>query len=498
MRAPIRVAIRVDASPAIGTGHVRRMLALAGALREAGGTVQFVVRDLGLDLGTALDDYPVTLLPAPDGTPVATDIPHGTWAGVDEATDAAQTVAVLESVPGWVIVDSYAFGARWHTAVRLATGARIAAIDDLADRALAADLIVDHNHAVQPSEKYRAVAPETPALIGARHALLGPVYADAPRHAVRDRVESIGIFMGGVDAIGATGIVLDALDGFDGVVEVATTSANPHLAALRARGATLLVDQPDLASFFARHDLQIGAGGGASWERCCVGAPTLLLAVADNQRATVPVLAQIGAVATCAFDVDAIRRTVADLVADPARRRTMADHARTLVDGQGARRVALWMLRDSLSVRAATIEDAPLMFAWRNHPATRGVSRDPAPIAWADHVAWVGRAIADPERTLLIAHVGDTPVGVVRFDRRDAASAEVSLYLDPALHGLGLGQRMLLAGESRLSPLDIHAEVMDGNAGSHGMFARAGYAPNGPNHWIKPAAAAGIEGKTAS
>lgn len=507
------IAIRVDASRSIGTGHVRRMLALADALTRAGASVRFVIRDLGLDLGDMLDGYRVAMLPAPDaavgGAPVMSDIAHGAWAGVDEATDAAQTAAALEGTPDWVVIDSYAFGARWHRAVRAVTGARILAVDDLADRALAADLIVDHNHAIDPADKYRAVAPDTPALIGARYALLGAAYADAPRHVLSDTVDSIGIFMGGVDAVGATAVVLDALAGFTGFagrIEVATTSANPHLADLRARAArdgrvTVLVDQPDLAGFFARHDLQIGAGGGASWERCCIGAPTLLLAVADNQRATVPVLAQIGAVATCAFDVSAIRATVADLIADPARRRAMAEQARTLVDGLGVTRVALRLLRDMLSVRDATPDDAALMFAWRNHPATRGVSRDPAPIAWDDHVAWVERVVADADRTLLIAVVGTIPVGVVRFDPRDAVSCppscEVSLYLDPALHGLGLGQRMVLAGEARLAPLDIHAEVMDGNSGSHGMFARAGYGRSGPNHWIKPATA-GSEGKAAS
>ncbi len=44
-----RIAIRADASAAIGTGHVRRMLSLAKALTDAGAEVVFVTRDLGMD-----------------------------------------------------------------------------------------------------------------------------------------------------------------------------------------------------------------------------------------------------------------------------------------------------------------------------------------------------------------------------------------------------------------------------------------------------------------
>jgi len=34
----------------------------------------------------------------------------------------------------------------------------------------------------------------------------------------------------------------------------------------------------------ADSDLAIGAAGSTSWERCCLGLPTLLIVLAENQR----------------------------------------------------------------------------------------------------------------------------------------------------------------------------------------------------------------------
>ena len=159
---------------------------------------------------------------------------------------------------------------------------------------------------------------------------------------------SIGIFLGGVDALGLSGPVAGALRaaGFAGGIEVVSTSANPALAALRgltgSAGATLSVDRPDLAAFYARHDLQIGAAGGATWERCCIGAVTLACVVADNQREVLG--SAVGA--RCGRDCRRGAGGRADCRGGdgaggaPARRCALSRNARALVDGKGAERVA--------------------------------------------------------------------------------------------------------------------------------------------------------------
>lgn len=498
----MKFAIRVDGSRAIGTGHVRRMISLAKALREMGGDIVFVWRELGLDNGAEFSAAGFRSLrlaaPSQSFTPALGEPPHAGWAEVPASTDAAETVAALanERIER-MIVDSYAFAARWHRTVGDALGVPVAVIDDLADRELLANPVVDHNFAPDHRAKYAGRVPTAARLLGGpRFALLDPSYSSKPRHALHENVKSIGVFMGGVDTANATARVLDAIAaaGFAGETEIVATSANSHLPELIARAQAdprlkISVDLPDLSDFFARHGLQIGAGGGATWERCCIGAPTLGLIVADNQHASLRPLAQAGALAVCdSLDVGALASALDTLIGDSRLRAAFAEASRALVDGLGASRVAAALMQPAITVRAATLEDAERMFTWRNDPAVRGVSRNAQAFGLADHHSWLRTTLASSTRQLFIGEIGGQPVGVIRFDRLVDARREVSLYLDPTYLGLGLGSALLRAGEKAVSGAGgFAATVLPGNPASSKLFAAAGYHELSPGQWIKGA-----------
>lgn len=506
----MRIGVRVDTSSAIGGGHLQRCLSLAHALRDCGAVVQFVLRDLGLDgagqvraAGFAARGLPA---PAPHDAH-DTDVPHGHWAGVAWTVDAGQTCAALSDdaagTPDWVVVDHYAFDARWHRAVADALGCKVAVIDDLADRALAGDLLIDHNVSPDHRSKFAHRWPASaPLLGGPRFALLNPAYAASRRHAVANHVRSIGIFLGSSDPAHLSELAWRAcrtVARFPGPIEVVTTRANPARESLAQAlqgdpQARLIEDLPDLAAFFARHDVQIGAGGGASWERCCIGAPSVLMTVAANQRVVVPQLDALGVAIGLPMnaDVQAVGEAVLELIDGPVeRRQEMSDKAKALVDGMGARRVALSMAAGGARLRPVTLDDVVLTHAWRNHEHTRSVSRASDPIELDAHRDWMAKALTDPRRHLWIACVGRVDVGVVRFDDDPTGrECEVSLYLDPSLQGLGLGSAVLLAGESARTAVDPRAQhfvatVLPQNRASRRMFQRAGYTFAG-DRGVKP------------
>ena len=502
----MRVAIRVDASVEMGVGHVQRSVSLAQALRARRAQISFVTRDLGFGSAAIMHEQgfeDVRVLPASengsnrDGEPLTScpsDIPHGDWARVDQRDDAAQTIAALaQEAPDWVVIDSYSFDARWHETVRLGLGCRIAVIDDLADRQLSPDLLIDHNLHEDHRMKYANVIDrESRLLDGPRFGLLAPAYVTSPKYTYSPKVRSIGIFMGGGDARNFSERMFDAVlaSRFSGEIEIVLNSANSHLARLRERvearrGAFISTDLPDLAGFFARHDLQIGAGGGATWERCCIGVPSVLVITADNQNVVIPqIVARDIAAAPDAPTVGAVARTVRRLIDNPARRRELAENARATVDGFGAARVAVAMLAETLVVRPAVLADVQNLFDWRNAPDNRTMMTNADAMEYADHCAWLDRVLADENRRLFVGEVGGEPVGSIRFDIVNG-TAEVSLHLDPNFHGLGLGPKLLSAGEAASGAVSFIAKVLDKNRPSKLLFARSGYTRIGSENWRK-------------
>jgi UDP-2,4-diacetamido-2,4,6-trideoxy-beta-L-altropyranose hydrolase len=353
----MEVAVRVDASMTIGLGHLKRCLSLAAALAARGAGVRFVARDLGVDVAanTRAAGFACEVLPAPRGAVRPSAVPHAHWAGVDAALDAEQTLQALGPCrPDWVLVDHYSLDAEWHRALASGCGARLAVVDDVADRALAADVLIDHNHSADHRLKYGALLPAEAAILGGpRYALLGPSYATAPRYAFSPQVRSIGIFMGGADAGGHSSGAWRACRehaGFGGRIEIAATHSNPHGAALRAlckadAATTLTLDSPSLEAFFARHDIQIGAGGGATWERCCIGVPTVASAIAENQLSVLVPLRDLGVLRVSSAAPSDLGRELRALIDQPALRESLAQRARQLVDGLGAGRVADYLIQ---------------------------------------------------------------------------------------------------------------------------------------------------------
>jgi UDP-2,4-diacetamido-2,4,6-trideoxy-beta-L-altropyranose hydrolase len=356
----IRAVFRADASVVIGTGHVMRCLTLADALRTRGAQCRFVVRALPGHLGGRIEErgYPVALLPAPAAATVLPVGPpdHAGWAGVSWQQDLAETRAVVSAVD-WLIVDHYAFDARWERGMAEDAG-RIMVIDDLADRPHSASLVLDQNLG-RTGRDYDGLVPDAcRRLIGPRYALLRPEFAALRVASLARRgvagVRHLVIAMGGMDAVDATSTVLRALIWADlpaGLrLSVVMGSRAPSLARVRALATRMpwstdvRVDVRDMAALMAEADLAIGAGGGMTWERCCLGLPGIIVETAANQANAVAAMERAGAALGAgplshpAF-ADRLRAAMSCLL-EPEIRARLSRVSSTVCAGEGAAHVA--------------------------------------------------------------------------------------------------------------------------------------------------------------
>jgi len=296
-RLEIPVAIRVDAGPQIGTGHLMRMLTLADALKQKGARVRFVSRCIPLHLQRTLEGkgHEFMALPAAPMSDVTGDLAHSHWLNVDQMRDAEDTRQALSDVPWeWLIVDHYALDARWEGALR-ACARRIFVIDDLADRTHDCDILLDQNLVETLEMRYVGKVPAgCRTLLGANYALLNPIYEELHDQvpARSGPIRRLLIFFGGADRDNLTGRSLAAflsLKRRDIEVDAVIGSSSPHAAGVRylaSDHANVRVHDhlPTLAPLMAKADLALGATGATSWERLCLGLPSLVVTMADNQH----------------------------------------------------------------------------------------------------------------------------------------------------------------------------------------------------------------------
>lgn len=493
-----QVVFRLDASARIGSGHLMRCLALAAALKARGAVCHVLLRPSAKPWGAQVlaAGHALHWLPEPAPAPTEPDAPpQAAWLGTSQAADANDCLALLRPLPrpDWLVVDHYALDARWERALRPAVG-RILVIDDLADRPHEADLLLDQNFQ-DPAlgDRYAGLlSAGTRCLLGPRHALLREEFVRAPGAALPDRgqpVRQVLVCFGGVAQQAVTLRCVRALAGLPGLVAtvIAPQSLHDELRAAAPAGLSLrlLTHSDQMAALMRDCDLAIGAGGGMLWERFSQGLPGLVLGIADNQRPGIAALLRAGLVcghpdadALADADLQALLRGLLrmdDLRAGQARR------AAELVDGQGAARVARRMLQPALHFRLAEAADAGPLFDWRNHPEVRRYSHDDRPLERAGHERWFAQVLRDPQRCLLIGERDSAPVGVVRFDLREA-SALISVYLVPGQLGAGLGAALIDQACAWLRHQHPHirhidAEIQNRNAASLAAFTTAGFLP---------------------
>ena len=356
----LNVTIRVDSSIHIGSGHVMRCLTLADELKSTcDAEVNFICRDFKGQIGEIIQQrgYSLTLLHELDQIykPTNDDPTHAEWLGVSWEQDSKETINAMKGRKAdWLIIDHYGIEQRWHNKLKPYTN-KIMVIDDLADRKLNCNLLLDQTYGRNAENYQSIVSSNAKLLLGTKYALLRPEFAIMRPKAVDKRnefngVKRILISMGGMDPDNVTGRILETLAQVEWdkslVVDVVLGLDSTYLEYLKNQVAeyqftvNFLSNVNNMAELMFKADLAIGAGGSTSWERCCLGLPTLIVITADNQNEIVHQLEKANTVVSIgrydSIDIVNVARILSDFTHSFSKFSQMSKNAFNICKGNGA------------------------------------------------------------------------------------------------------------------------------------------------------------------
>ncbi len=475
--------IRADASPDIGGGHIMRCLALAEVLIRQGWSVALACSPETVPTISALNISDLDLFVLDNPKNEAADLRNRWPSGID-----------------WLIVDHYHRDSKFEESCR-PWAKNILVIDDLVNRPHDCDLLINPNLSVTEND-YKNLAPlRCRYLFGPNYALLRSEFSKIRPTTIAKRthdLKQILVSFGLTDPINASAKIVQSISvsGLDLSVLVLATDTSPfkdQIVATTSKLAdgTVIFNSTDMANHLVHCDLVIGAAGSSSWERCCLGVPSILVHIADNQIQVARALSEAGAVlylgAADSLSDSYFAAQLQELKQQPEILESLSKAAYRICDGRGSYRVAMELAPEfdangkAITLRPASLDDGKLMLEWQNSPGTRQFSRNPQLIETKNHFSWLDKKLDDYRCLFNMVLRNGVPVGVLRLELLDQEIEknipvyEISIVTAPEFTGQGVGQAALSLGRRLIPEGMLLGEVMKDNLPSNALFKRAGF-----------------------
>ena len=355
----MKIVMRVDASVKIGFGHVMRCLALAEALKSRGAVCEFICREHPGNLIEHISKKGYKTHIIPMGSNKDIDLRYSDWLGASQLEDVQICKDILLAIqPDWLIVDHYALDTAWESELSHCYR-HLMVIDDLADRRHKCRILLDQTLGRSRTDYEPWISNDCTLLSGPEYALLRSEFAALREYSLQRRknfnLKHLLISLGGVDKDNITSKILRSIRNFpfpsDCKILIVLGSSAPWIDDVRELAldmpwcSTVYVDVPFMAKLMADSDLAIGAAGTSAWERCCLGLPTFLVILADNQRNIARRLVDAGA-AILFDDINiGVANNYYDKFISSTNVKVMGNIASSISDGLGTMRVVDSLIR---------------------------------------------------------------------------------------------------------------------------------------------------------
>ena len=493
----MKVFFRVDSSIELGTGHVKRCLTIAKGLKDLG-VIDLVFICSRLE-GNIIDDlsnhsFEVRIIEINPKFNLK-DVQQYRVPEIDilsqvQVVDAEQTVKFLiNENPDILIADSYMIAETWENIVRPYVKSLVV-IDDLANRLHNCDILIDNNFSDNTQAYDLLVPSECRKLCGTKYVLLNRDFLNISNK--RNPIVSINkilvFFSGSTELHPLTISVVNKLQSIepdnlhiDVVVggnaeDVRRVSKN-----ITRPNTTVSGSVPNFAKLMKNANLAIGSGGITNWERCYLGLPAIVVAIAENQVPSSSALSRnkyINYVGELSEETPSkIEELVRQFINDTDLLNKQSLLCQKLVDGKGLRRVLISLLPKSyfsFSLREATSNDVDLYFNWVIDPEVRKSALNISLIKFENHIQWFNKQVISNDAFMYVYECDGLAIGQTRFNIIDGV-AYIDYSIDALARGKGIGYCMLEEAIKRFSNMNnvlIVAEVKKANPASISIFEK--------------------------
>jgi len=353
----MNAAFRVDFSETIGIGHLFRCLTLAKALHEKGISCVFLSRSDDVNSLIEKAGHQLVRLSGKENKNTDTEITHASWLSAGWEQDAEESLKICKKYrPFILIVDHYALDYKWEEVLTDYAEATVV-LDDLVDRKHNCQLLIDSNYLRRAEEYRQLLVKGSEVLAGSEYTLLKPDFAilraqAEHRRKATDTINKVLVFIGGGNPKNTMNSVLSALSQVIWPVQpkitVVLSSLYKQVDQVKARlsemafETELIVDTPDMARLILDADLAVGASGSSTWERCCLGLPSVNILIANNQQYAHKNLGRAGVIEAVNEKEPlekALVTSVQRLVSDMNKWQLISERCFSLIDGLGTGRV---------------------------------------------------------------------------------------------------------------------------------------------------------------
>ena len=281
-----KIYFRCDSSSDIGSGHVIRCLTLANFLKKKGLFTTFICKETEGNL------FDVILKHNHNLVVLSNSNKKNIWE--DDAQEIIDKIKDFNSSKDWMVVDHYFLNKDWETRISSKLY-KLFIIDDLCDRPHYGNILLNQNYLPGIRSQYKKIlSSKTKILLGPKYALLSPEYK-ATRKLIKinkkKKLQRVIIFFGATDHKEQTIKCLSILSKLNLKllkIDIVIGLANKKKKLIeeitdKIDNATLHVQIPSLCNLMKNADLYLGSGGTTTWERCCLGLPSIVISTSGNQ-----------------------------------------------------------------------------------------------------------------------------------------------------------------------------------------------------------------------